>query len=72
MNVIVCSCHAVSDSALRKLANSGATLDEVQRLTAAGTACGCCRTVVHDVVATERGGCGKSTPCPGCTRRTFA
>jgi bacterioferritin-associated ferredoxin len=70
--VIVCSCHAVSDSALRKLVHSGATVDDVQRLTAAGTSCGCCRTAVHELVATERGGCGKATPCPGCTRRTFA
>ena len=70
--MIVCSCHAISDSALRKLASSGATLDDVQKLTAAGTSCGCCRTAVHDLVARERGGCGKSTPCPGCTRRTFA
>ena len=70
--MIVCSCHAVSDSILRKLAHTGASLEDVQRLTAAGTACGCCQSAVRELVKSERGGCGKATPCAGCTRRAAA
>ncbi len=66
--MIVCSCHAVSDQRLRSLARDGATMDEVARQTRAGTACGACRAQVRDVVEQNRGGCGKSPPCAGCTR----
>jgi bacterioferritin-associated ferredoxin len=70
--MIVCSCHAVSDSELRRLALAGLGADEVERVTRAGTSCGCCVSQVREVVAAERGGCGKSPPCPGCACRPLA
>lgn len=70
--MIVCSCHAISDSVLRKLVHAGASLEDVQRLTAAGTSCGCCRSAVRELVEAEKGGCDKATPCAGCTRRAAA
>jgi bacterioferritin-associated ferredoxin len=70
--VIVCSCHAVSDSRLRQLAHAGLSEAEVQRETAAGSSCGCCVSQVRELIAAERGGCGKSPPCPGCARRAAA
>jgi bacterioferritin-associated ferredoxin len=70
--MIVCSCHAVSDRELRRLAHAGASPDEIARLTSAGTECGSCAPHVRDVVEAERGGCGKSPPCVGCTSHAFA
>ena len=66
--MIVCSCHAVSDTKLRELAHDGATVQDIARRTNAGTTCGCCVSQVREVVAAARGGCGKSPACPGCTR----
>jgi bacterioferritin-associated ferredoxin len=66
--MIVCSCHAVSDQHVRRLAHAGASEDDVVRQTRAGTACGVCRDQLADLVtASRRGGCGKSPACPGCT-----
>jgi bacterioferritin-associated ferredoxin len=70
--MIVCSCHAVSDSELRQLAHAGASVQEIARRTAAGTTCGCCVSHVRELVADVRGGCGKSPACPGCTRHAVA
>jgi bacterioferritin-associated ferredoxin len=70
--MIVCSCHAVSDRELRRLALDGLGEEEVVQRTGAGTSCGCCVSQVRELVAAERGGCGKSPPCPGCACRPLA
>jgi bacterioferritin-associated ferredoxin len=70
--MIVCSCHAISDSELRLLAHGGASVQEIALQTSAGTSCGCCVPQVREVVAEVRGGCGKSPACPGCKRHAAA
>jgi bacterioferritin-associated ferredoxin len=70
--MIVCSCHAISDSELRTFAHAGASEADVARATSAGTSCGCCASAVREILARERGGCGKSPPCAGCARRHAA
>jgi bacterioferritin-associated ferredoxin len=70
--MIVCSCHAVSDAQVRRLAQAGASMQEISRRTAVGTACGCCVSQVREVVQHAIGGCGKSPACPGCTRHAVA
>ena len=69
--MIVCSCYAVSDTQVRHLAEAGASMQEISRRTAVGTACGCCVPQVREVVHAV-GGCGKSPACPGCTRHAVA
>ncbi len=70
--MIVCVCHAVSDHTLREMATAGgATLDEVARLTGAGTGCGCCSSDVSRLVAEAERGCGSSgAACADCPQRT--
>jgi bacterioferritin-associated ferredoxin len=71
--MIVCSCHAVSDRALRDALAAGASLDEVIARTRAGTDCGCCKDEVH-AIAAERPHTSpcRATPCAGCPRRAAA
>jgi bacterioferritin-associated ferredoxin len=69
--MIVCSCHAVSDQALRAAAAGGASRDEVMASTGAGTDCGCCRDEVESILAERSGPC-RADPCPGCPRRAAA
>ncbi len=64
--MILCVCHAVSETEVRELARAGATPDEVARLTSAGTSCGVCVRDLHALVHTQRPPCGKAEPCPGC------
>ncbi len=61
-------CHAVSDRALRDLAEAGACAEEIARATRAGSDCGVCRGEVARVVADARG-CGSPDPCPACPHR---
>jgi bacterioferritin-associated ferredoxin len=66
--MIVCSCHAVSDQALRLAAAHAASAAEVAALTGAGTDCGCCREDVEAIVAESARPC-RADPCPGCPKR---
>jgi bacterioferritin-associated ferredoxin len=66
--MIVCSCHAISDRALREAAAAGLSHHEVVAITGAGTDCGCCSETVAEIVAESHGPC-RADPCPGCPRR---
>lgn len=68
-SMIVCLCHAVSESTVRRLAGAGASAEEIARGTGAGTACGCCASAVAQAVAEAAKGCGAAAPCPGCPHR---
>jgi bacterioferritin-associated ferredoxin len=70
--MIVCSCHAVSDSTLREAAATGLSPDEIAGITGAGSTCGACREVVADIVAESHGPCRGAQACPGCPRRVAA
>jgi bacterioferritin-associated ferredoxin len=67
--MIVCVCHAVPDTALRRAAAAGLSADEIVRVTKAGTSCGVCATEVARIVGANDGcdGDGHGS-CPGCPR----
>jgi bacterioferritin-associated ferredoxin len=69
--MIVCSCHAVSDRALRDAVAAGAHVDDIIATTRAGTDCGCCKEEIEAIVSERYGPC-RSTPCAGCPRRAAA
>jgi bacterioferritin-associated ferredoxin len=69
--MIVCSCHAVSDRALREAAGAGLSHQEVIAATRAGTDCGHCRESVADIIAASHAPC-RADACPGCPRRAAA
>ena len=69
--MIVCSCHAVSDHALRAAAAAGLSHREVVAATRAGTDCGCCTEAVAHIVSST-GPCRGANACAGCPRRTAA
>jgi bacterioferritin-associated ferredoxin len=64
--MIVCVCHAVSETRVHELLAAGASERDIVRLTRAGTSCGCCVDAVKALVVTQRPPCGKEVPCPGC------
>jgi bacterioferritin-associated ferredoxin len=66
--MIVCSCHAVSEAALREAAAAGVSDSEIERVTRAGSDCGACRDRVAEIVA-EVGVPCRAVPCAGCPRR---
>ena len=52
--MIVCLCKGVTDRAVRRCAQQGATsLEEVSRRTGAGTGCGSCHSLVRVILAEE-------------------
>jgi bacterioferritin-associated ferredoxin len=70
--VIVCSCHAVSDRAVRAALAAGASPGEVLALTRAGSDCGRCRAQVQALLSEQdEGGCCGG-PCETCPRRGAA
>ena len=69
--MIVCSCRAVSDAAVRAALEAGASYEDVVAATGAGTDCGHCREMLADLVA-ESGSCECKNACPGCPRRVAA
>jgi len=69
--MIVCSCHAVSDQALRAAAARASSAEEVIAATRAGTDCGCCKDEVESILAERHGPC-RADPCAGCPRRAAA
>ncbi len=69
--MIVCSCRAVSDHALREAAAGGASHDEVVASTGVGTDCGHCRDAVAEILSTAAPHrCGGA--CASCPRRVKA
>jgi bacterioferritin-associated ferredoxin len=55
--MIVCSCRAVSDHALREAARSGQSPDEILAATGAGSDCGHCRDALESILGTSSGPC---------------
>ena len=70
--MIICSCRAVSDRALRDAAAAGLSRAQVAHATGAGTDCGHCRDAVADIVAEARGPCRGAETCPGWRGRPTA
>jgi len=70
--MIVCSCHAVSDRALRDAAAAGLSHEQVVEATQAGTDCGCCTETIAAIVAESAGPCRGADACRGCPRRAAA
>ncbi len=68
--MIVCCCRAVSDRAIARAIDQGAsTVDEVSAATGAGTRCGSCRPQIHDMLDAAGVGCGPcGNACPDCPR----
>ena len=64
--MFVCSCHAVSDRTLHRLAARGLSPSEVRHITGAGSACGCCAEAVAATLAAAAP-C-RDTPCADCPR----
>lgn len=63
--MIVCHCHCVSDREIRALVRCGVdSADSVGERCGAGTACGGCRSLVHDIVRTERKSAEAGPPEP--------
>ena len=62
--MIVCHCKAVSDREIKRSLMGGAgSVNDVGDATGAGTKCGRCRPVVHDLVDEVRGGCRGCGDC---------
>ncbi|GEJ57252.1 (2Fe-2S)-binding protein [Anaeromyxobacter diazotrophicus] len=70
--MIVCSCRAVSEQALREAACAGLSPAEVEAQTGAGGDCGCCREEVAYILSRAAGPCRAGGACPGCPRRQAA
>ena len=68
--MIVCSCRALSDRALRDALARGLSPEDVVATTGAGTDCGACRETLADVIAAARCGCDHA--CDRCPRRVRA
>jgi bacterioferritin-associated ferredoxin len=61
--LIVCSCHAVTDREIRKLAREGAcTSREIARSCGAGSSCGGCRPHVKAILAEVRSEASAAEP----------
>jgi bacterioferritin-associated ferredoxin len=70
--MIVCSCHAVSDRALRDAATAGLSHAQIIATSRAGTDCGHCRDAVAEIVAGSRESHGCGNGCASCPRRSAA
>jgi len=70
--MIVCSCHAVSDRALREAVTAGLSHAEIIATSRAGTDCGHCRDDVAEIVTGSREAHGCGNGCPSCPRRSAA
>ncbi len=68
--MIVCSCRALSDRALRDAVARGLSPEEVVAASGAGSDCGACRDLLADLVAEARCGCDQG--CDRCPRRVRA
>jgi bacterioferritin-associated ferredoxin len=68
--VYVCLCKAVSDRDVKAAISGGArTVDDVGAACGAGTGCGACRPLVHEMLEAEGGACAlesdRCADCPG-------
>lgn len=70
--MIVCSCHAVSDRALRDAVTAGLSHSQIVATSRAGTDCGHCRDAVAEIVTASREPHGCGNGCPSCPRRSAA
>lgn len=70
--MIVCSCHVVSDRALRDAVANGLSHAQIVAASRAGTDCGSCREAVADIVAGTQGAHRCGNGCPNCPRRGAA
>ncbi|HYS79560.1 MAG TPA: (2Fe-2S)-binding protein [Anaeromyxobacteraceae bacterium] len=70
--MIVCSCHAVSDRALRDAVTAGLSHAQIVATSGAGTDCGHCRDDVAEIVTGSRDDHGCGNGCPGCPCRSAA
>lgn len=65
----VCLCKAVSDREVKAaIADGAGTVDEVGEACGAGTGCGACRPMIHDMLEAEGlAACGREcAPCADC------
>jgi bacterioferritin-associated ferredoxin len=70
VEVIVCSCKAVSHRVIENAIDQGAsTVDQVGSACGAGTKCGACREQIHDMLDAAGVGCGPcGRACADCPR----
>lgn len=66
----VCLCKAASDKDVKAAIADGArTVDEVGDMCGAGTGCGACRPMIHEMLEAEGLSCarqsGRCADCPG-------
>ncbi|MDP6795582.1 MAG: (2Fe-2S)-binding protein [Verrucomicrobiota bacterium] len=71
---LICHCFQVTASAVRGAIDDGGAerVEEVSRLTAAGSGCGSCQCRIQRLLAGLPAECGPCALCPGCgTIRTL-
>ncbi|MDG2214593.1 MAG: (2Fe-2S)-binding protein [Verrucomicrobiota bacterium] len=68
VDTLICHCHQVSASSILKAIDKGGaeTIEEVTRLTAAGSGCGSCQCRIQRLLAGLPVECGPCALCPGC------
>jgi bacterioferritin-associated ferredoxin len=68
--MFVCLCHVTTDSEIRDVIDDGArTVDEIGERCGAGTGCGGCRPMIHDMLEASGRGCDRSgSRCADCPR----
>ena len=67
-DTLICQCHQVSASSILKAIDKGEaeTIEEVTRLTGAGSGCGSCQCRIQRLLAGLPAECGPCALCPGC------
>ena len=67
-DTLICHCFQVTASAIRQAIDEGdaARVEEVSRLTAAGSGCGSCKCRIERLLAGLPAECGPCAFCPGC------
>ena len=73
-DTLICHCFEVKASAIRRAIDEGGAtqVEEVSRLTAAGSGCGSCQCHIQRLLAGLPAECGPCALCPGCgTVRTL-
>lgn len=66
----VCLCKVASDKDVKAAIADGArTVDDVGEACGAGTGCGACRPMIHEMLEAEGAQCARDTGrCPDCPR----
>lgn len=63
----VCLCKAVSDRDVKASIDDGArTVDEVGEACGAGTGCGACRPMIHEMLEASGLSCSMESRCSDC------